>query len=400
MSYLTSKHVEIDDVSDFHEVYKTLDKFIADSFIKKRDALRLRLLTEEVLRLAQSILEEEPVTLWLEGNSRVAYIYLTAENDLDANQRAKLLSIRSASEGDRVGFFDKLVSMFIANPPTEKRWSLKEYQAELLQKRANDKYSQEAWEDLERSLVANLADDIEISIKFDKIHLKVTKDFSEALCTVGSRVPQVTTDYMFITSGNINMDKAAERADELIEDLQLKKKDELHMKLLFEETVGMLQEMVGDYHVALNMERYKDEACIKLTAKTEMDADKKKNLIEVSKKHRNMFVKGFMDKVREVIENGLLSYDNVMKLEQQYGLNAVDYGSMGIYSNVDALSDEGVMWSLAEYRQSLKEASPENEGAETAWDELEMSIVASLAKDVLVGVKGNRVDMTLVYDLE
>ncbi|MDC7292294.1 hypothetical protein NXH67_02025 [Butyrivibrio sp. DSM 10294] len=400
MSYLTSRHVEIGDVSDFHEVYQTMDKFIADSFIKKRDALRLRLLTEEVLRLAKSILVEEAVILWLEGNSRVAYINLTADNDLDANQRAKLISISSASEGSKVGFFDKLLSMFIANPPTEKRWSLKDYQEELLQKRADDKYSQEAWEDLERSLVANLADDIEISIKFDKIHMKVTKDFSEALCTVGSRVPQVVTDYMFITSGNINMEKAADRAEELIEDLGIGKKDELHMKLLFEETVGMLQAMVGEYHVALYMERYKNEACIKLTAKTEMDADKKKHLIEVSKRHNNMFVKGFMDKVREVIENGLLNYDNVMKLEQQYGFNMVDYGSMGIYSHVEGMADSGVMWSLAEYRQALKDASETSEAAEYAWDELEKSIVASLAKDVLVGVKGNRVDMTLVYDLE
>ena len=336
--------------------------------------------------------------MWLEGNSRVAYIFLTAENNLDANQREKLKSL--APERAKEGFFDKLISTFIANPPAEKRWSLKDYQEELKKKKADDKYSQEAWEDLERSLVANLADDIEITMKFDNINMKVTKDFSEALCTVGSRVPQLATDYMFIDSSKMEEDKIAERAEELIGDLDLKKKDKLHMKLLFEETIGMLQAMVGEYHVALYMERYKNEACIKLTAKTEMDADKKKSLIEVSKQHQNMFVKGFMDKVREVIENGLLNYDNVMKLEQQYGLNMVGYGSMGVYSNIDGLADSGLMWSLEEYRQALQDASEGDEGASQAWDELEKSIVASLAKDVLVGVQGNRVDMTLVYELE
>lgn len=398
MRYLQSKHVRIGDVSDFNSMYRVLDKFISDSSMKSRDALRFRLLTEEVLRLVGSILDEDLVEMWLEGNSRVAYIFLTAENNLDANQREKLKSL--APERAKEGFFDKLISTFIANPPAEKRWSLKDYQEELKKKKADDKYSQEAWEDLERSLVANLADDIEITMKFDNINMKVTKDFSEALCTVGSRVPQLATDYMFIDSSKMEEDKIAERAEELIGDLDLKKKDKLHMKLLFEETIGMLQAMVGEYHVALYMERYKNEACIKLTAKTEMDADKKKSLIEVSKQHQNMFVKGFMDKVREVIENGLLNYDNVMKLEQQYGLNMVGYGSMGVYSNIDGLSDSGLMWSLEEYRQALQDASEGDEGASQAWDELEKSIVASLAKDVLVGVQGNRVDMTLVYELE
>ena len=32
-------------------------------------------------------------------------------------------------------------------------------------------------------------------------------------------------------------------------------------------------------------------------------------------------------------------------------------------------------------------------------EELEKSIVASLAKDVLVGVKGDRIDITMVYGL-
>ncbi|WP_026518690.1 hypothetical protein [Butyrivibrio sp. MC2021] len=398
MRYFKSKHVRIGDVSDFQSVYRVLDRFIEDTLMKKRDALRLRLLTEEVLRLVGSILDEELVEMWLEGNSRVAYITLTAENNLDANQREKLKSL--APEGAKEGFFDKLISTFIAAPPGEKRWSLKEYQEDLQKKKADDKYSQEAWEDLERSLVANLADDIEISMKFEKVQMKVTKDFSEALCTVGSRVPQKATDYMFIESDHMEEERIAERAEELISDLDLKKKDKLHMKLLFEETIGMLQAMVGNYHVALYMERYKNEACIKLTAKTEMDADKKKSLIEVSKQHKNMFVKGFMDKVSEVIENGLLNYDNVMKLEQQYGLNMVGYGAMGVYSNMDGFADAGVMWSLAEYKQALMDASGGDEGAGEAWDELEKSIVASLAKDVLVGVKGDRVDMTLVYDLE
>ena len=35
-----------------------------------------------------------------------------------------------------------------------------------------------------------------------------------------------------------------------------------------------------------------------------------------------------------------------------------------------------------------------------AWDELEKSIVASLARDVIVGIKKDSVTMTIVYDVK
>ena len=126
-----------------------------------------------------------------------------------------------------------------------------------------------------------------------------------------------------------------------------------------------------------------------------MDIDTKNELLSVSSTGRNASTKGFMAKIGDIIENGVLNFENVMKLEQQYGTGYVGYGAMGEMSADFALS-----WSLSQYRNSLSAAKADDAEAEDAWDELEKSIVASLAKDVLVGVKGNRVDMTLVYDLE
>jgi hypothetical protein len=88
-----------------------------------------------------------------------------------------------------------------------------------------------------------------------------------------------------------------------------------------------------------------------------------------------------------------------MKLQQQYGGGYVNYGTMGMYSGVEGMADSGIMWSLYEYRGALKESIDGSETAQEAWDELEKSIVASVAKDVLVGVKGNRLDMTIVCEL-
>jgi hypothetical protein len=131
-----------------------------------------------------------------------------------------------------------------------------------------------------------------------------------------------------------------------------------------------------------------------------MDQDKKEGLLGVASQKENTLAQGFMGKVGDIIENGLLNYSNVVKLQQEYGGGFVNYGTMGMYNGVEGMADSGIMWSLYEYKDALKENIDAGENVKQAWDELEKSIVASLAKDVLVGVKGNRIDMTIVCDIK
>ena len=53
--------------------------------------------------------------------------------------------------------------------------------------------------------------------------------------------------------------------------------------------------------------------------------------------------------------------------------------------------DYSYIWRLEEYRNSVKK----EEQAE-AWDELEKSVIASVADDVIVGVKGKRANVVIV----
>ena len=53
--------------------------------------------------------------------------------------------------------------------------------------------------------------------------------------------------------------------------------------------------------------------------------------------------------------------------------------------------DYSYVWSLEAYRGSVdKENEPES------WDELEKSVIASLADDIFVGVKGSQADIVIV----
>ena len=402
MRYVETSHIKIADVeARLDGANQLIDDYIFDTGLKEKEALRLRLLSEEVLRLAKSIIGCGIMDFWLEGNAKVTRIHLVSDNHMDKEKQQELISVSSTgTNSGEEGFFGILKSMFSMQGLEENTWSLKEYQAKILAKREEDKYSQEAWDDLERSLVANLADNIEVSVNKNEASMVVTKDFSEALATVGSRVPEKTTQFTFVDSDKIKDDKIYVKAEELIDELELSPKDAIHMKLLFEETVGMLKALTADYHAAIWFEKYKHECCIRVTGKTEMSQDKKEGLLDMASDKNNTLVKGFMDKVADVIENGLLNYNNVMKLQQEYGGGAVNYGTMGMYNGIEGMADAGIMWSLYEYKDSLKDAMGEEEQAKAAWDELEKSIVASLAKDVLVGVKGNRLDMTIVCDIK
>ena len=401
MRYVETGHMKIADVeAKLEGANKLIDDYIFDVGLSSKDALRLRLLSEEVLRLAKSIMGHGILDFWLEGTSRVTKIYLESQNNMDKTQQEELISVSTSGENENEqGFFGILKSMFLMQGIQDNEWSLKDYQEDIARKRAEDKYSQEAWDDLERSLVANLADDIVVSIDKKNVRMVVTKDFSEALSTIGSKKADSTSQYIFIDSDKGATDEIYEKADDFIDDLGISGKDAIHLKLLFEETVGMLKALTADYHAAIWFEKYKHEACIRVAGKSKMDYDKKGNLLAMASRKENALAKGFMGKVGDIIENGLLNYENVVKLQQEYGGGTVNYGTMGMYNGIEGMADSGIMWSLYEYRDALKDESTGSTEAKEAWDELEKSIVASLAKDVLVGVKGDRIDMTIVCEI-
>ncbi len=200
---------------------------------------------------------------------------------------------------------------------------------------------------------------------------------------------------IMISSKDIDLNEALKDIDEHITALGLGKKDSLHLRLIAEEILGMMNAMTGDYKAMMWFERNVKEASVNLTARTgSMNIDMKEGLLSVSSSGKNASRKGFMSKIGDIIENGILNFENVMKLEQQYGMGYVGYGAVSEMS-----ADFAMSWSLAQYRNTLSTAKNDDSEAEEAWDELEKSVVASLAKDVTVGVKKDTVEMKALMNL-
>ncbi len=201
------------------------------------------------------------------------------------------------------------------------------------------------------------------------------------------------SDKLYIDNTDEKATAALAMADEFIGSLDVDAKKAIHLRLLAEETIGMVRAMTGDFDAYFWMEN-DGEYRVRLDVFTDMDLNKKNELLSLSTSGVNTSAKGFMGKIREFIENSLLGFDYSMKLQQQSG-SEIGYSYMGMGMVGDYPMTSSYIWSLQNYKNALDESDSDVDRTE-AYDELERSIVASLAKDVIVGVKSNEVNLTIV----
>jgi len=205
------------------------------------------------------------------------------------------------------------------------------------------------------------------------------------------------TEVLRISSSEDKTSEVVSLADSFIVQEGYSGKEAIHLRLLAEETVGMVKALTGFYIADFWMEQENGSCKVCLQARTNMDKEKKSEILALSSSGKNASAKGFMGKIGEIIENGLLNFDGIMKMHQDYGTGYIDYIGMGVgVPNEYPGVMESMVWSLSDYKTSLGNSSDLKEHAKDAWDELEKSIVASIAKDVIVGVKKDIVDLTII----
>lgn len=162
----------------------------------------------------------------------------------------------------------------------------------------------------------------------------------------------------------------------------LDEKQSLRLRLLAEELSGMLPELVlnfaGSFWVENNGADY--ELHVRLTADG-LSLDDRERLLSVSKSGKNAAAIGIMGKIRAAAEAMLLA-----SADADAAMPVGYFGSVG--ENLDIAYTSA--WTLDRYRQKVRE-----EQQKEAWDELEKSIVANLADDVIVGVRGKQVDIII-----
>ena len=175
----------------------------------------------------------------------------------------------------------------------------------------------------------------------------------------------------------------------------LEGKKALRLRLLAEELCGMLpgliQNFSGEFWAENDGANY--ELHVELKA-DDMNIDLRDQLISVSKSGKNAAAKGVMGKIRAVAETMLLAAaDPTIQIPLSTG-EFYDYNGFNMgFGYVDPViyCETGYIysWSLVNYKTAVEEKE------EDAYAELERSIVAKLADDIIVGVRGKNVEIVV-----
>jgi hypothetical protein len=163
-------------------------------------------------------------------------------------------------------------------------------------------------------------------------------------------------------------------------------KQALQLRLLCEEIDGMLPHIIDDFDGELWIE-FENGVCkvnVSIEFK-EFTSKKKEELVSIAKNKKNAAAVGIVGKIRSAVENYFMDADNL----QTYPMALESYQmGMEYCSSADYYS---YIWGLKQYRSTVKK-----EEKTEAWDELEKSVIASVADDVIVGVKGRKADIIIV----
>jgi hypothetical protein len=168
-----------------------------------KSALRLRLLSEELIELMRTFTGELKGDFWLEAKDSTVEVHLKTEIPMDQQTKKELLSVSSTGKNAAAkGFMGKIRDMISTatlpeDPETKAMteqalglmalgcqagsysgsysWSMSSYVASI--EKAEAIQAQEAKDELEKSIVANLADDVTVHIVNSDVEITIYKSF-------------------------------------------------------------------------------------------------------------------------------------------------------------------------------------------------------------------------------
>lgn len=167
-------------------------------------------------------------------------------------------------------------------------------------------------------------------------------------------------------------------------------RDFLHMNLLTEETLGMAGQSLADFDGEIWLESIPQGYEIILEAdvhETPGEAFRKQDSPD-----------GLMKKIAEMLHCSY-AFDDPDEIPEGMKEMLPDYFSYGIREERPLAVWTG-KWSLSAYRRNLLEHRSSSQEAGNLLNELEQSIVATLSKEVTIGIRGHKIRLVITGELE
>jgi hypothetical protein len=174
-------------------------KVAAYGDLSPKNTLHLRLLAEELMSLMHAITGEVSGRFWIEKEEEDYRLHLQVDAALTKEKREGLLAASTTGKNEaHHSFMGRLRDFFFgpvdaeiasydrsvlatgvlpdgSRPSTDWDWMMTRYQGALSAMKEETQEAAEAWDELEKSIVGNLADDVKVSIKGSKTEMTIDK---------------------------------------------------------------------------------------------------------------------------------------------------------------------------------------------------------------------------------
>ena len=169
--------------------------------LPQKQALHLRLLTEEMMGMMRALTGEREADFWIDDEDGTFRLHLEVQTIMNAEMRKKLLSASSKGENTAAkGVMGKIRDLFerflepsdgqfssaylagltytgadfheMSSEPLW-MWSFNQYKSYVMESGAKN----EAWDELEKSIVARLADEVKIGVTSRNVEMVIYKKY-------------------------------------------------------------------------------------------------------------------------------------------------------------------------------------------------------------------------------
>lgn len=181
------------DGSNMEAVLHQVDAAAAYKGLSRKSALHLRLLAEETMAMMRTITGDVDGEFWIEDRENVYELHLRVETLTDSKRREQLLSASTTGKNEATrGIMGKIRAFFQPSSDVpmfasgfadgapqmygSHQWSMEDYRKQLRRYREhNAEGSLEAWDELEKSVVSHVADDVKVSIRGRTVEMTIIK---------------------------------------------------------------------------------------------------------------------------------------------------------------------------------------------------------------------------------
>ena len=196
------------------------------------------------------------------------------------------------------------------------------------------------------------------------------------------------SDVISVSNTGQKFEAALKEVDAVASYKRLSPRSTIQLRLLAEEMMSMVRSIAGPTEGEFWIDEDRNNFILHFEVFKRLDEEKREQLISSSSSGKNEAERGFLGKLRAFFDPSDADLPTLAHSPLLTGTMDGDFSSMQNWE-----------WSMLEYRNALSENPDQTEATRQAWDELEKSVLANVADEVKVSIKGAEVELTVYKKL-